>query len=183
MFFRRNPPADDGELQRLRQAHDAVQQQLTQAREQEAALAAELSQTRAELAHQRACLKPLHAFGQSFLDLQGSLARMADGLQTESQMTQQAVQSVSSSSRAVDQLVGHFDEIVERQTHTAQSIQALNGGASKIVGFVQMIKEIADQTNLLALNAAIEAARAGESGRGFAVVADEVRKLAERTTK
>ena len=47
MFFRRNPPADDGELQRLRQAHDAVQQQLAQAREQEAALAAELSQARA----------------------------------------------------------------------------------------------------------------------------------------
>ena len=79
MFFRRSPPIDEGEVQRLRQAQEGLQQQLSQAREREAALAAELAQVRAELAGQRACLRPLQAFGQSFLDLQASLARMADG--------------------------------------------------------------------------------------------------------
>ena len=78
MFFRRSPPIDEGEVQRLRQAQEGLQQQLSQVREREAALVAELAQVRAELAGQRACLRPLQAFGQSFLDLQASLARMAD---------------------------------------------------------------------------------------------------------
>ncbi len=38
MFFRRSPPIDEGEVQRLRQAQEGLQQQLSQAREREAHL-------------------------------------------------------------------------------------------------------------------------------------------------
>ena len=50
-----------------------------------------------------------------------------------------------------------------RSTHlrATGSVAVLGERAAKIVGIVNLIKEIADQTNLLALNAAIEAARAG----------------------
>jgi methyl-accepting chemotaxis protein len=66
---------------------------------------------------------------------------------------------------------------------TNQSVEQLNGAASKIGEVVSLIRAIAEQTNLLALNATIEAARAGESGRGFAVVASEVKNLATRTAQ
>lgn len=69
---------------------------------------------------------------------------------------------------------GNIKEINDQITVTAKSI-------NEILGFVDVIKDIADQTNLLSLNATIEAARAGEHGRGFAVVAEEIRKLAEQS--
>jgi len=62
-----------------------------------------------------------------------------------------------------------------------QTMEEINGSASKIADIIGVIDGIAFQTNILALNAAVEAARAGEQGRGFAVVAAEVRNLAQRS--
>lgn len=61
------------------------------------------------------------------------------------------------------------------------AIHEIEGNASKISEFAEVVNQIAFQTNLLALNASVEAARAGDAGKGFAVVANEVRTLASRS--
>lgn len=83
--------------------------------------------------------------------------QLADDLQTQSDLVDQNISSISNT---VNELV--------------QNVQ-------RVHGITDSILNISSQTNLLALNASIEAARAGEAGRGFAVVADEIRSLAEET--
>ncbi|PXW52606.1 methyl-accepting chemotaxis protein [Methylobacterium sp. B4] len=73
--------------------------------------------------------------------------------------------------------------VVTEADATAELVNALKDGATRINDVVGMIASIAGQTNLLALNATIEAARAGEAGRGFAVVAAEVKELASQTAR
>ena len=116
-------------------------------------------------------------------DVTRAAEQAAVNVQTIAAATEQLLASIGEISQVVTKMADVSRQAVRQAEGSRTTVHELTGAAERIGEIVALINQIASQTNLLALNATIEAARAGEAGKGFAVVAGEVKALANQTAK
>ena len=116
-------------------------------------------------------------------DIQQEIQAVGEDAKAMGEISVRTNAAVDDGVKLVERLKIQAAEVVQINTETKETTQALNTSIQDVQAITETILGISSQTNLLALNASIEAARAGEAGRGFAVVADEIRNLSEDTRK
>uniref|UniRef100_A0A7C4U6T2 Methyl-accepting chemotaxis protein n=1 Tax=candidate division WOR-3 bacterium TaxID=2052148 RepID=A0A7C4U6T2_UNCW3 len=84
-----------------------------------------------------------------------------------------AIDGISS----IEEVLKTIEENIKSVGEINKRMVSLISASDEIMGFANMINDVADDTDLLALNASIEAARVGEMGKGFSVIAEEIRNL------
>jgi methyl-accepting chemotaxis protein len=170
---------------------EAASQDLAEQRRREQALGADISDLAARLAavSQRevsgvatqaqaisqvvSVVAQLHTAAQQIAAL---AAEVSAAGATALGSVQQAQEMVRHSREAVQRNRAQIEEVIAR-------MQILEQGTTRIIGFMNHMRDLSDETQLLALNATIEAAGAGTLGRRFGVVAAEVQHLALRANE
>ena len=153
-----------GEFENLKRERDQLSSALTATTAEQTGLQSQLDTLSTKQALYGGLFDNMQKFGESFIELQRSLAGLATTMKAEKSSAVEAAGASSSSREAMADIAANLHHVSEKTKQTAHSVEGLNERAGQIGGIVMLIKEIADQTNLLALNAAIEAARAGEQG-------------------
>lgn len=114
-------------------------------------------------------------------DIQNSITSTLERSDRMVQVAKQSVQLNEQNIEIMNDLKNQSAVITDTNSAVASSMNQLQTRTEAVKSIADTIFAISTQTNLLALNASIESARAGEAGRGFAVVADQIRQLAEKT--
>jgi len=162
---------------------EAQQQELQQLHHERDQAVAQQQLLHSELELARGLFDNFEFFGQSLVQLQQTLGRLAEDLRQEKDTAVRAAQVSSDARAGTEKMSASLQQVVSAIDEMTTHVDNLGGRADAIGNIVSLISGISEQTNLLALNAAIEAARASDHGRGFAVVADEVRNLSLKTNE
>ncbi|MCU7816971.1 MAG: hypothetical protein KZQ81_17680 [Candidatus Thiodiazotropha sp. (ex Rostrolucina anterorostrata)] len=137
---------------------EALEAQLTSLREENGQLQKQLGDHASEQHAQKQLLGNFVALGDSFNELQHSLAHTASNMKDEKLNAIRGSEISSQAIASVKVMNSEIDSVTHISQESSDSVVKLSTIADKISDFVTIIQGISEQTNLLALNAAIEAA-------------------------